>query len=247
MVRNNRRGKSGQPPESGGGGWEVVYSGFALIMLCFFIMLASFSTMEKKKMLRFVRSFSDAMRLLPGGVGLQAGKAVMPDPQIVADKGGEMDELYRQLQRLVAQEGLSDQVTIHRPGDGLAMRLSDTAVFAAGVADISPKALPLLDQIGTVLQRTGYAVRIEGHTDDTPIKTARFPSNWELSTARAVTVLRYFIERHRIPTQRLSAAGFSRFQPVAPNDGPLGRAKNRRVEIVLSRPADDPIQTGAGS
>jgi chemotaxis protein MotB len=113
------------------------------------------------------------------------------------------------------------------------MRLTDRALFEVGVAAISPQAFPLLKKVGETISRADFEVRIEGHSDDLPIKTAQFPSNWELSTARAVNVLRYFIETGTISSQRLSAAGFGEFQPLVPNDSIEHRAQNRRVEIIF--------------
>jgi chemotaxis protein MotB len=91
----------------------------------------------------------------------------------------------------------------------------------------------LLQKIGAIISKTDYLIRIEGHTDNLPIHTALFPSNWELSTARAVNVLRYFIKEHNIDPRRLAAEGFSEFHPLAANDRPENRAKNRRVEIIF--------------
>ena len=116
------------------------------------------------------------------------------------------------------------------------MRLSDHTLFEVGVATISQQAIPLLKKVGDIIARTSVDVRIEGHTDDLPIKTAQFPSNWELSTARAVKVLRYFIETGGIVNQRLSAVGCGEFQPMVPNDSPAHRARNRRVEIIFLKP-----------
>jgi chemotaxis protein MotB len=109
-------------------------------------------------------------------------------------------------------------------------------LFDAGKAVISPPAVPLLQKIGAVIAETDYEVRVEGHTDDVPIQTAQYPSNWELSTARAVNVLRYFIETYPISGQRLSAEGYGEYQPMVPNDSPGHRARNRRVEIVFLKP-----------
>jgi chemotaxis protein MotB len=98
-------------------------------------------------------------------------------------------------------------------------------------------------KVGTIIEDSPCPVRVEGHTDDLPIRTQRFPSNWELSTARAVSVLRYFQEVCRIPPEKLSAAGFSQFHPEFPNDTPEHRAANRRVVITFLPPEKE---TGAG-
>jgi chemotaxis protein MotB len=123
------------------------------------------------------------------------------------------------------------------------MRLSDHALFNLGEAEISVAAIPILKKIGSIVAKTDYLVRIEGHTDDLPIRTVAFPSNWELSTARAVNVLRYLTEKFSLSPQRISAVGFGEYQTVAPNDSPANRAKNRRVEIIFSKPekAEKPL------
>jgi chemotaxis protein MotB len=113
------------------------------------------------------------------------------------------------------------------------MRLSDHALFDLGVAHLSAEAMPLLTKIGEIIAKTTYLIRIEGHTDNLPIHTEQFPSNWELSATRAVNVLRYFSEAHQISQERLSAVGFAEYHPLMPNDTAGHRAKNRRVEIIF--------------
>jgi chemotaxis protein MotB len=149
------------------------------------------------------------------------------------DATSDIGKIYKQLEQHAQELGLDQEVELSLTKEGLIMRLSDHAVFDVGEALISPSALPLFNKIGAILRRTSYAVRIEGHTDNLPIKTAQYPSNWELSTARAVNVLRHFIETQDIPPQRLSAVGFGEYRPLASNDSPQQRAKNRRVEIIF--------------
>ena len=113
------------------------------------------------------------------------------------------------------------------------MRMSEHTIFGLGSADIAAEALPLLHKVGAIISKTAYQIRIEGHTDDLPIHTERYPSNWELSTARAVNVLRYFVKNHNVDPRRLAAEGFSEFHPVVANDTAENREKNRRVEIIF--------------
>jgi chemotaxis protein MotB len=96
-----------------------------------------------------------------------------------------------------------------------------------------PKALAVVDRIAATLKPLSYGIRVEGHTDNTPIHTAQFPSNWELSTSRATFLLQYLISTAQIPAPRLSAVGYGEFRPVAPNTTPEGRAANRRVDLVV--------------
>lgn len=236
MARNDRKNKANKDEGSSGGGWQVVYSGFILIMLCFFIMLSSFSTMEEAKIMQFVRSFISAVSILPGGLKFEPGTAVVPKAPDMVQAKDKLAQVFADLNSLSKMYGLEDGIELTQTADGLSMRLSDHALFNLGEADVTPEALPILKKIGSIVAKTDYLVRIEGHTDDLPISTVAFPSNWELSTARAVNVLRYLTEKFNLPQQRVSAVGFGEHQPIAPNDSPAGRAKNRRVEIFFSKP-----------
>ena len=233
MGASKKKGKKQNSEGSAGGGWEVVYSGFVLILLCFFIMLSSFSSMEEAKIMRFVKSFIDAVGILPGGLKFDPGSTVLPGSADMVDSDDQLAQIYAELEELSGRLKKENDITLAYSSKGLVMRLTDRALFEVGVAAISPQALPLLKKVGETISRTDFEVRIEGHSDDLPIKTAQFPSNWELSTARAVNVLRYFIETGTISSQRLSAAGFGEFQPLVPNDSIEHRAQNRRVEIIF--------------
>lgn len=233
MNRKNRKTGPNDSDGSPGGRWEIVYSGFVLILLCFFIMLSSFSTMEAGKVMRFVKSFTSAVSILPAGIKFEPGLAVMSDSAEMVELESSLAKIFDNLEELAQQFNLQDQITLAFTHEGLVMRLSEHALFDLGAADIAIEAQPLLQKIGAIISRTDYLIRIEGHTDNLPIHTALFPSNWELSTARAVNVLRYFIKNHNIDPRRLAAEGFSEFHPLVANDRPENRAKNRRVEIIF--------------
>jgi chemotaxis protein MotB len=236
MGASNKKNRINQGENSSGGGWEIVYSGFVLILLCFFIMLSSFSAMEEAKIMQFVKSFVNAVSILPGGVKFDSGSTVLPGSADIIDSSDNLAKIYSELEELSDRLSQENDMTVAYSPKGLVMRLSDHALFDVAVATLSPQAIPLLNKVGEIIARTSVDVRIEGHTDDLPIRTAQFPSNWELSTARAVNVLRYFIETGGIANQRLSAVGFGEFQPVVPNDSLTHRAQNRRVEIIFLHP-----------
>lgn len=238
MAMRNKDKKSLLPKrdESFGGGFEIIFSGFILILLCFFIMLSSFSTMEAAKIMTFVKSFVRAVSILPGGVKFDQGSAIMPDSPDMVENKNELARVFAEMTALSARLDLKEDLEMFYCPEGLVMRLTDHALFEVGVAEISERALPMLEKVGAIIAKTPFEVRIEGHTDDLPIRTVQFPSNWELSTARAVNVLRYLVETHGIPSDRLAAVGFGEFQPVAPNASPDHRAKNRRVEIIFLNP-----------
>jgi len=198
--------------------------------------LSSFSAMEEAKIMQFVKSFVNAVSILPGGVKFDSGSTVLPGSADIIDSSDNLAKIYSELEELSDRLSQENDMTVAYSPKGLVMRLSDHALFDVAVATLSPQAIPLLNKVGEIIARTSVEVRIEGHTDDLPIRTAQFPSNWELSTARAVNVLRYFIETGGIANQRLSAVGFGEFQPVVPNDSLTHRAQNRRVEIIFLHP-----------
>jgi chemotaxis protein MotB len=229
-----------------GGGWQFIYSGFVLILLCFFIMLSSFSSIQEAKIMRFVKSFVDAVSILPSGLKTDDAVKVVPDSAEMVEAESPLARIFTDLTALAERLNCQDDISVAYTAEGLVMRLSDQALFDAGMAAISPQAIPLLQKIGAIVAETPYEVRIEGHTDDIPIKTKRYPSNWELSTARAVNVLRYINNTYRIPSERLSAAGFGEYRPVVSNDNSLNRAKNRRVEIVFLYSENSAAQLRSG-
>jgi len=121
---------------------------------------------------------------------------------------------------------------------GLLLRFKENVLFDSGKADLKPDAMKILSFLGKVLNQPEFAeryMRVEGHTDNVPIRTVRFPSNWELSTGRASSVIRYYIENSQLRPDRFTASGYGEYYPVANNDTPEGRALNRRVDIVILR------------
>jgi len=231
MSRNHRnRNSKGGSDQSSGRGWEITFCSFILILLAFFIMLSSFATMEKSRITLFVRSFSQALNILSGGLKFDSNKDIisMETPDIMKN-----NEILPALKRIVKAYNLEEEIGLSITGRGLVMTLVDTVLFDLGKADISPEAFPLLNKMGSIISKCSFPIRIEGHTDNLPIHTEKFPSNWELSTARAVNVLRYFIENEKISPERLSALGYGEFQPLYPNSASELRPRNRRVEIVF--------------
>ncbi len=227
--REKREAASYQP---GPGVWQVIYTGFILILLCFFIMLSSFASFEQSKITRFVASFSNAVSVFGHGSSVEEGKTMLKTDVLVVDKENRMAFLFERVRMLGQQAGM-DQVIISRSSRGVVMTLADKLLFASGDGRLSNMAYPLLDKISEIIKSLDVPIEIEGHSDNVPIRTAVYTSNWELSTARAVNVLRYLVEQRHVSPQRLSAVGFSKYQPVVPNRSSAQRAKNRRVEIIF--------------
>ena len=130
----------------------------------------------------------------------------------------------------------SGSVDVGASREGIVISLAGNLLFDSGKSDLKPRGMTLLDTLAERLRTMPNEIRVEGHTDNIPIATPLYPSNWELSSARATTVARYLAEHDEIAASRLSAAGFGEFHPVAPNDTREGRARNRRVDLVVLFP-----------
>lgn len=151
----------------------------------------------------------------------------------------KLDERERNLREKLKTEVESRDVEISRLRDQLSVRVLDRILFRSGSAQILPEGQAVLEKLARVLVDTDDMIRVEGHTDSVPIGErlkARYPSNWELSGARASSVVRYFEHAHKIDPVRMEPVGFSKFRPVAPGQTPEDLRRNRRVEIVLTAP-----------
>ena len=155
------------------------------------------------------------------------------DSLAAASDETDLSTLQTELQDALHNEIRSHKVALHRETDGLVVSLREFGFFDSGSANIKSESLPALDRIASILAIRTCRLRIEGHTDDIPIHTVQMPSNWELSAARATELVRLLIMRHRFAPQRLSAAGYAEYHPIASNLTVQGRAQNRRVDIVI--------------
>lgn len=147
----------------------------------------------------------------------------------------EMAHVRSDFLDLIAQEGLQSSISveINSTGSKLFIRLSDSLLFTPGSDVMTEQSLALMEKIARILSRSGKIVCIEGHTDNVPIHTEQFESNWQLSVSRATNVIQYLIDTGDVDPSRLCASGYGEYRPVATNDTPEGRAQNRRVEFVV--------------
>jgi chemotaxis protein MotB len=259
MARSRRRG--GEEEAENDERWLLTYADMITLLMALFMVLFSISSVNKSKYVVLQKSLKDAFsgRVLPGGKGI-AESAAAPQGRVVsppvpatapvsakgtrqtkAEESREFQELKRRIDRYTAKAGLSGQVTTRVTADGLLIRLlTDKLLFASGSAVPNPRSAPLLREVGGALatDRAGHPVQVKGFTDDVPIRSAQFPTNWELSGARASAVVRALITDH-VSAQRLTASGRGELDPITENDTPDGRALNRRVEILLPRQATD--------
>lgn len=212
-------------------GWQTIYCSLALVMVVIFIMLVSYSVADKRKM--------NGLRGSVRGYGANVGEiknaktsAGLIKNEMVND-GAWVNNAIHSLSRVGAISGLKSNVTVERFHGGVKFKFKSDVVFLAGSAMISEKIYPYLDEMSKIAKEQNLSLRVEGHTDDVPIHSIEFPSNWELSTARATNVIRYFIKKWGFPAKRLAAEGFAQYRPLAPNSSPEGREQNRRIEVYL--------------
>lgn len=224
-------------------GWLTTFNDLVTLLMVFFVLLFAMGTMDKLRMEEFQSALQSGLGVL--GPGSRVSIAVKQS-QTPISALGQISQGKNETEpegELVEQDPFDDKVSEFAAQSGINVRYSKQGihisfegglVFDFGQANINAKGFEFLDKIAALIQQNTYAVRVEGHTDNVPIHTQRFPSNWELSIARAVGVVNYFIETGKINPQRLSAVGYGESRPLLANNSPVNRAKNRRVEIVLA-------------
>jgi len=220
----------------------VTYGDMMTLLLCFFVLLFSFSTIDVVKFRNVIIELQGALGVLSGGpMVLNLGD--IPARQITENPAADtrqMEQIEEAIEDKIEEEGLDGSIETSINERGLMIRFTDTALFDLGKADIKPGVVPVLDVIAQEISQVSNRVQVEGHTDPSPIHTAQFPSNWELSTARATAVIHYMIENGGISPHQLSAAGYAFYYPVVPNTTPENRAKNRRVDVIILN-TEDPV------
>lgn len=222
--------------EKSGAGWLTTFNDLVTLLMVFFVLLFTMATTDVAKLKQFQFSVMKGLGVLEKGEGAPIGVI-----ESFGDKGWNKGAIRG---KMIPEggESIEDYIEALKPFEGTEVRfrgkdqvmsLDGTALFESGSADISPDAFPVLNELIKIIKAHWCRVRVEGHTDNVPIFTEIFDSNWELSAARAVNIVKYFIEEGNIAPERLSAVGYGELRPLAPNDTPEHRARNRRVEIVL--------------
>jgi chemotaxis protein MotB len=192
--------------------WQTIYCSLVLLLVVFFVMLIAYSTVDQGR-----------LRKIKRGAGMERDLSTR-------DLG--MDQAMLSLQQLTDQLGMKGDFPVIRTPNGFKAVVPNPVLFGSGNASLNPSVVSVLDGIIRIAKSNNLTIQVEGHTDNVPIKTAQFPSNWELSTLRAVNILRY-LQNGDIPQNRLAAVGFGEYQPIASNDTPEGRQRNRRIEMVF--------------
>lgn len=234
-MAGKRKQKSSEG-EGGGGapGWMVTFGDLMSLLLTFFVLLLSFSSIQQVEFEKALGSLKGALGVLPKEQSV-IFRMKPYYPRLSEVQNAKFRKKLKELQRLIKEENLTDQIYLELNDIGILIRIESPVLFDLGDASIKPQAYPLLNKVLDMFKDWDNNIRIEGHTDDLPIHTSRFPSNWELSTARALSVLQYFVKSGQVDPKRLSAAGYGEYHPLLPNTTEENRAKNRRVEIYVER------------
>jgi chemotaxis protein MotB len=224
--------KKPENPPPGAPLWMTSYGDMVTQILIFFVMLFTFSSIDAARFRELAISLQSAFK---GGTGILTGGQSITVETLGPTRANlvQLTEAMHQIMNIVESSGLKGAVETSINERGLVISIKDSTFFDLGKADLKPRSKQILDNIGKALKGLPNQIRIEGHTDNLPINTPQFPSNWELSTARATTVLRYLVEHVGLSPEKMSAVGYGEFRPLFPNDSEEHRAKNRRVDIVV--------------
>ena len=234
-------------------GWLTTFNDMVTLLMVFFVLLFAMGTIDVSKVKHFQSAMQSALGVLQEGQ--QTSVSIVEDDRVTGpgtdqDAGRQVQGGADERDHVAATQGRTPTPSeliksmvvaldnqhgidaVYTP-QGLLITLEDHLLFELGKADINQQGFPVLAHVSAVLQKVDWPLRVEGHTDNLPINTQQFPSNWELSTARAVAVVKYFIAHGGIAAPRLSAVGYGEAKPRSANDSPANRARNRRVEIVV--------------
>lgn len=232
--------------------WLISYADFITLLFAFFVVMFASSQTDKgraqqvsdsvKKALEGEKLSSMLAAVLGGAVdNVGQGNAMMRGPggrtkTPVEKKEQKMAELVpsmKMLTQALKDEIAAGRIRVNMEPRGLVVSFQQAALFPSGEDEVSPDALGAMEKVAGAIAKLPNPVRLEGHTDSVPIKTARFRSNWELSAARSIAIMELLATRFGLPRERMSVAGYANVVPVASNDTEEGRARNRRVDIVI--------------
>ena len=254
--------------------WLVSYADFITLLFAFFVVLYASAQVDNKKIAQVSAAIQGGFQQL-GAFSGNGGTVMLPSPEPrpgsppppsnVVDlahgtQGGgyspDVNALKRQLEEALGEEIKKHEIEMRVTPEGLVVSLREVGFFNSGGSTLLVDGQNTLSRIAKVLNEKGFHIRVEGHTDNMPIHTARFKSNWELSTARATEVVSLLIEKHGFDPSQVSAAGYSEYRPIASNDTDEGRRANRRVDVVVvartlrtagnTEPAPAPAPASAG-
>ena len=256
MARSRHKKNIYTGKEGGMERWLITYSDLITLLMIFFILMYTMSQVDAKKYAAVANSLSmvltgEALSVLdaagPSLVDGLSGQELPETPGSITAQQGQLEDVKKQIQEFIRAESLKekgeatggvsrrlgDYIIIMQQERGLVISIRDTVLFASGSDQLTPQAREIIKEVGTALVKIPNYIRVEGHTDNLPINTNRFPSNWELSVLRASNVVHVLQHDAGISPGRLSISGYGEYRPLVPNEDTDGRSVNRRVDIVI--------------
>lgn len=239
--------------------WLISYADFITLLFAFFVVMYAISSVNEGKYRVFSVALNSAFKtsstnqpeavILPMNEQEALLKSLVDRrnarmAEQLRKQNEQMQEMARNLNQVMSGLVKNGQVSVSQSNRGVVLDINASALFEPGEADIQPGASRTLAAVAQILVPGQQAIEVEGHTDDVPIYTPQFPSNWELSAARASSVVRLFIEQD-VAAERLVAAGRASYKPIASNDTAEGRARNRRVTVTILAPVLERPPTAA--
>ncbi|MBN2288892.1 MAG: flagellar motor protein MotB [Candidatus Glassbacteria bacterium] len=218
--------------EEGAPAWMTTFSDLMSLLLCFFVLLVSMSSVDPSE-------FNKATGALKGSLGILTEDPSTMElvneivPKISDVDLGEISMAISKLQDFVETQKQEESIKVVITSEGIAVRILAPLLFDQGMAELRPQGLPFLAKIFDLAKDWENKIRIAGYTDDTPIKNALYDSNWDLSFARAKNVLNFAVNYSKLPPSRFSAVGYGEYRPAFPNDSEENRKKNRRIEVFI--------------
>jgi chemotaxis protein MotB len=227
--------------------WLLTYSDMITLLMVFFVVMFSMANTDLKKFAQVAESMSVAFHVV--NIGIKPGAAIVgktkggnsqhPSPnffETLSPRQREFVSVTSELTAFASQANLKGDISVNMNMEGVIISLSNGLIFEPGSAELKPESRETLHKIAEVLRTIDNPVRIEGHTDNLPTDDPRYPTNWELSVARSVSIVRYLVEQEGIAPERLLAAGHAEFAPIVQNDTRSNRTLNRRADIIIIYP-----------
>lgn len=214
-------------------GWMTTYGDMVTLLLTFFILLLSYSVIDEVKFNAALYSMKGALSVFDKNVSVISQKSVGISNY---NKLRRLDiqKKLMEMQQIAEELGYEEDISIEQTESGMLVRMGNRVLFNLGKADLKPEAMPLLNIVGKTIEQNVDEVLVCGNTDDLPITSGKFQSNWELSTARALSVIKYLIDVVNISPEVFVAVGYSEYRPLVPNNSMENRQKNRRVEFLVT-------------
>jgi chemotaxis protein MotB len=222
-------------PPVGAPAWMSTFSDMVTLLLTFFVLLLSMATFEPAKFKMTAESLQAAFGVLESFPTIPI-HPVIDIPKHTGDEQKKKQSLKdaEELKKQIESQNMQDAVKVEMTEKGIAIMLRDPVGFASGSADLKSQGKEIVTQIGDIIKKNpDLKVRVEGHTDDVPIHSAKYASNWELSSARALSVVQLLAKNTGIDPANLSAVGYGEYKPLVPNTSPQNRAENRRIQIFV--------------